>query len=33
MKVPDGKAEAVLVFNHIKDEKIIRAETGATPIT
>ena len=33
MKFPDGTAEAVLVVNHIKDGKIIRVETGATPIT
>lgn len=32
MKFPDGTAEAVLVVNHIKDGKIIRVETGATPI-
>ena len=33
MKFHDGTAEAVLVVNHIKDGKIIRVETGATPIT
>ena len=33
MKFPDGTAEAVLVVNHIKNGKIIRVETGATPIT
>jgi hypothetical protein len=32
MKFPDGTSEAVLVVNHIKDGKIIRVETGATPI-
>ena len=32
MKFPDGTAEAVLVVNHIKDGKIIRVETGATPL-
>ena len=32
MKFPDGTAEAVLVVNHIRDGKIIRVETGATPI-
>jgi len=32
MKFADGTAEAVLVVNHIKDGKIIRVETGATPI-
>ena len=32
MKFPDGTAEAVLVVNHIKDGKIVRVETGATPI-
>ena len=33
MKFPDGTAEAVLVVNHIENGKIIRVETGATPIT
>ena len=32
MKFPDGTAEAVKVVNHIKDDKLIRVETGATPI-
>lgn len=32
MKFPDGSSEAVLVVNHLKDGKIIRVETGATPI-
>jgi len=32
MKFPDGTSEAVLVVNHIKDGKIIRVETGATPV-
>ena len=32
MKFPDGTSEAVLVVNHLKDGKIIRVETGATPI-
>ena len=32
MQFPDGTAEAVLVVNHIKDGKIVRVETGATPI-
>ena len=32
MTFPDGTAEAVLVVNHIKDGKVIRVETGATPI-
>jgi hypothetical protein len=32
MKFPDGTSEAVLAVNHIKDGKIIRVETGATPI-
>ena len=32
MKFSDGTSEAVLVVNHIKDGKIIRVETGATPI-
>ena len=33
MKFPDGTAEAVLIVNHIENGKIIRVETGATPIT
>ena len=32
MTFADGTAEAVLVVNHIKDGKIIRVETGATPL-
>ncbi|EET47017.1 hypothetical protein TR2A62_0883 [Thalassobium sp. R2A62] len=32
MKFPDGTSEAVMVVNHIKDGKIIRVETGATPL-
>lgn len=32
MKFPDGSSEAVLVVNHLKEGKIIRTETGATPI-
>ena len=32
MKFADGTSEAVLVVNHIKDGKIIRVETGATPV-
>ena len=32
LKYPDGTADAVLVVNHIKDGKIVRVETGATPI-
>jgi ketosteroid isomerase-like protein len=32
MKFPDGTSEAVMVVNMKKDGKIIRAETGATPI-
>jgi hypothetical protein len=32
MKFPDGTSEAVLVVNHLKDGKILRVETGATPI-
>jgi hypothetical protein len=32
MKFADGTSEAVLVVNYIKDGKIIRVETGATPI-
>jgi hypothetical protein len=29
---PDGTSEAVMVVNQVKDGKVIRAETGATPI-
>ena len=32
MNFPDGTSEAVLVVNHIKDGKIIRVKTGATPV-
>lgn len=32
MKFPDGTSEAVLIVNTLKDGKIIRVETGATPI-
>ena len=32
MKFPDGTSEAVLVVNHLKDGKVLRVETGATPI-
>ncbi len=32
MKFADGTSEAVLVVSHIKDGKIIRVETGATPV-
>mgnify|MGYP001169385592 CR=1 FL=1 len=32
MTFPDGTSEAVMVVNHLKDGKIIRVETGATPI-
>jgi hypothetical protein len=32
MKFPDGTSEAVLIVNHVKDGKILRFETGATPI-
>ena len=30
MNFPDGTREAVLAYNHIKDGKVIRLETGAT---
>ena len=33
MNFPDGSSEAVMVVNQLKDGKIIRVETGATPIT
>jgi hypothetical protein len=29
---PDGTSEAVMVVNQVKDGKVVRAETGATPI-
>ena len=32
MKFPDGTSEAVMVVNKLKDGKVIRVETGATPI-
>ena len=32
MTFPDGTSEAVLVVNFLQDGKIIRTETGATPI-
>jgi hypothetical protein len=32
MTFPDGTSEAVMVVNLLKDGKIIRTETGATPI-
>lgn len=32
MNFPDGTRESVLGFNQLKDGKIIRSETGATPI-
>ena len=32
MKFPDGSSEAVMVVNQLKDGKVVRAETGATPI-
>ena len=32
MNFPDGTSEAVMIVNILKDGKIIRAETGATPI-
>ena len=32
MAFPDGTSEAVMVVNLLKDGKIIRTETGATPI-
>jgi hypothetical protein len=30
MSYPDNTREAVLVFNELKDGKVIRTETGAT---
>jgi hypothetical protein len=33
MDFPDGSREAVLVVHQIKNGKIIRTETGATPIS
>jgi len=32
MNFPDGSRESVLGFNQLKDGKILRSETGATPI-
>ena len=32
MNFPDGTSEAVMIVNNLEDGKIIRAETGATPI-
>ena len=32
MSFPDGTREAVLAFHQIKDGKVIRMETGATPL-
>ena len=32
MAFPDGTQEAVLVFHKLQDGKIIRSESGATPI-
>jgi hypothetical protein len=32
MNFPDGTSEAVMVVNQLKDGKVIRVETGATPI-
>jgi len=32
MVFPDGTKEAVLVFHQLQDGKIIRSESGATPI-
>jgi len=33
MDFPDGTREAVLVVHNIQDGKIIRTETGATPLS
>lgn len=33
MAFPDGTKEAVLIVNTMKDGKIIRTETGATPLS
>jgi hypothetical protein len=33
MKFPDGSSEAVMVVNKLKDGKVVRVETGATPIS
>ena len=32
MNFPDGTSEAVMVVNQLKDGKVVRVETGATPI-
>ena len=32
MKFPDGTSEAVMIVNMKKDGKVIRSETGATPV-
>ena len=32
MNFPDGTSEAVMVVNKLKDGKVVRVETGATPI-
>ena len=32
MTFPDGSREAVMIVDRLKDGKIIRTETGATPI-
>ena len=32
MGFPDGTKEAVLVFHQLQDGKIIRSESGATPV-
>lgn len=33
MNFPDGTAEAVMIVHSLKEGKIIRTETGATPIS
>ena len=33
MSFPDGTSEAVMIVNTKKDGKVIRTETGATPIS
>lgn len=33
MSFPDGSSEAVLVVHMLRDGKIIRTETGATPLS
>ena len=32
MTFPDGSREAVMIVDSLKDGKVIRTETGATPI-